>query len=241
MARVLITRAAPEAQATAARVAALGHEPILAPMLQILFVGYPDLPLTGAQALLFTSVHGVRAFAAASAERRLRVLAVGDATAAAALSAGFRDVTSADGDAAALASLAADALDPRRGRVIHVAGADVAGDLVGALTRAGFDAERRIVYRADSAQGFPDDIARRLCAEPPEADVVLFHSPRGAQVFAEVMEEAGLAEVAAELEALCLSKAVAKSAEALPFGGVRVAREPKEDALLALLPAGVKG
>lgn len=148
--RVAVTRALPEAEATAARLRKLGHEAVLAPLLRIEARPF-DADVQNVQALLFTSVNGVRAFASASDARRLRVLCVGDATAAAARKEGFLDARSADGDVDALAAMAIDVLDAAGGKVVHVSGADVAGDLIGALRDAGLQAERRIAYAAIAA------------------------------------------------------------------------------------------
>ena len=97
--RIWITRAQPEAEATAGRIRALRHEPVVAPVLEV----RPSLDapaLEGVGALAFTSRNGVRAFVALTPERDLQVFTVGDATAAAAREAGFTDVASASGDAA---------------------------------------------------------------------------------------------------------------------------------------------
>ena len=59
--RVAITRALPDAERTAARLSALGVTPVLAPLLSIVPCGY-DTNTEGAQALIFTSSNGVRAF-----------------------------------------------------------------------------------------------------------------------------------------------------------------------------------
>jgi uroporphyrinogen-III synthase len=62
--RVWITRARPEAEATAARIAALGWTPLIAPLLEIRPLPAP-LELEGVGALAFSSRNGVRALAAA--------------------------------------------------------------------------------------------------------------------------------------------------------------------------------
>jgi uroporphyrinogen-III synthase len=98
MLRVAITRAQPEADRTAERVRARGAEAIVAPLLTIVPCGY-DTSTSGAQAIIFTSTNGVRAFPDARGARERLVLAVGDATANAAREAGFINVRSADGDA----------------------------------------------------------------------------------------------------------------------------------------------
>jgi uroporphyrinogen-III synthase len=222
-ARIAVTRAEPGASKTAAAIAARGGTPILAPLLTI--VPAPDLnrDLGGAQALVFTSSNGARAFAPATAQRP--VFAVEDATAAAARAAGFGDVRSAAGDVDALAALIAAACAPGGGPLLHVSGADVAGDLAGALAARGFTVERRIAYRAEAAQALPAALADALARG--DLDAVLFHSARAAEAFV------ALAAVQASgLDAVCMSAAVAQGAAGAPWLRLSVAAKPQEDALI---------
>jgi uroporphyrinogen-III synthase len=222
--RVAITRALPEAMRTADNLRALGAEPVLAPLLTIAPQAF-EADLADVQALLFTSANGVRAFADAIQARHLRVLAVGDATAAEARNAGFPQVQSAAGDSEALAALAIEALNPQAGRVLHITGDHVAGDVVGALTKAGFTAERRIAYNSVAATQLPSDLAG-------EIDTILFHSARAAEIFVSFG-----APRANHLIAACLSPAVARAACDSPVGSIAwahviVSPHPREDALL---------
>lgn len=219
--RVAITRAMPEAARTAERVRARGHEPVLAPLLTITPCGY-DTSTEGAQALIFTSSNGVRAFPDARGARERIVLAVGDATAEAARAAGFSDVRSADGDVAALAELARTTLDPRAGKLIHIGGAHLAGDLAGMLSGHGFAVERRMAYVAVAATSLPAAFSTPL-------DVVLFHSARAAENFLALG-----APGATSLVAGCLSPAVAEAAAKAPWRELIVAPAPREEALLAV-------
>lgn len=225
--RVAITRAQPEAEKTAARVRAYGAEAIAAPLLTIAPRAF-DTDLTGAQALLFTSANGVRAFAAQAGATNLPALTVGDATADAARAAGFADVRSADGDSEKLAAFAAATLDPRAGRVLHISGAHVAGDIVAALTASGFAAERRVAYEAVAALELPEALRGPV-------DIVLFHSVRAAEIHASL----GAPEAERRIAA-CLSQKVAEAAMISPAGRIAwkrviVAPRPREDALLAAL------
>lgn len=229
--RVIVTRAEPGASDTASRLAALGHEALAAPMLAIRPLPAP-VGLGGAQALLFTSSNGVRAFAAASAERGLPAFCVGDATAAASRDAGFAVVRSADGDLGALASLVSQELDAARGALIHIAGADLAGDLAGLLRARGFDVRVHTAYRAVPADALAPNVAAALDASPPTVDAVMFHSARGAAQFVALAKgRAGLDRITA----LCLSEAVAAAARAISWRQVHVAAAPRESELLALL------
>ncbi len=216
--RVAITRAAPEAERTAARVRACGAEPVLAPLITIVPCGY-DTSSAGAQALIFTSSNGVRAFPDVRGARDKLVLAVGDATAEAARAAGFTDVRSAAGDVAALAALAKAALDPARGKLIHIGGDHLAGDLSGQLAAVGFKVERRVAYAAVAASVLPAAFAAPL-------DIVLFHSARAAEAFLALG-----APRAASLTAGCLSPAVAAAAGS-GWRRLIVAPTPREPALL---------
>jgi uroporphyrinogen-III synthase len=217
--RIAITRAEPEASATAARIAGLGAKPVLAPLLEIKRLSF-NTNLDGAQALLFTSANGVRAFAEAAAARALPTFCVGDATARAAKDAGFADARSADGDSHALAALAAAGLDPKSGLVLHISGRETAGDIAGALASQGFEAERRIAYAAEFVSVAPEALRN-------PSDFILFHSARGAQAFIALG-----APHASSMVAACHSDSVAQAASGAAFKRIIVAPSPREDALL---------
>lgn len=223
--RVAITRAEPEAARTAERVRARGHEPIVAPLITIVPCGY-DTSTEGAQAIIFTSTNGVRAFPDARGARDRIVLTVGDATAAAAREAGFTDVRSADGDVRSLAALAKRDLDPAKGKLIHIAGDHVAGDLGGELRAAGFNVERRLAYASVAAGPLPEALNGPL-------DVVLFHSPRAAERYIALG-----APNAAMLTAGCLSAAIAAEAGKTAWKRIITAPHPREDDLLAATLGG---
>jgi uroporphyrinogen-III synthase len=225
MLRVAITRAEPEASRTAARVRARGAEAIVAPLLTIVPCGY-DTNTEGAQAIIFTSTNGVRAFPDARGARDRLVLTVGDATAEAAREAGFNDVRSADGDVNALVALAKRELDPAEGKLIHIAGDHVAGDLGGELRAAGFSVERRLAYASVAAAPLPAALNGPL-------DIVLFHSPRAAQRFIELG-----APNAANLVAGCMSAAIAEAAGKVSWKRIITAPRPREDDLLAATLGG---
>ncbi|HVV34361.1 MAG TPA: uroporphyrinogen-III synthase [Vitreimonas sp.] len=223
--RVAITRAAPENARTAAYLQQRGASPLLAPLLDIVPRAF-DANVHGVQALLFTSSNGVHAFTRESAVRSVPVFAVGDATAQAARALGFAEVRSADGDVAALAALVARTLKPAEGKLVHIGGAHVAGDLGGALKNAGFSVERRIGYEAEAVRSLP------LAFREP-LDAVLFHSARAAEILADL----GPPDTH-RLKAVCISAAVADAARKTAWKQVIVASAPREDALVAALGLG---
>ncbi len=127
--RILITRPIEDAKPLADALEERGIEVLIEPLLEIRHLEDAEIDLDGVQALLFTSANGVRAFAALSPRRDLKVFTVGDGSADAARQAGFPNVESAKGDVEALAALVVDRLKAEDGILFHAAGTVTAGDL----------------------------------------------------------------------------------------------------------------
>ncbi len=231
--RLLLTRPRPDSEALAAELADRGIDCLIAPALEIEETRAAALPLDSVRAVLVTSGNGARAFARATARRDLRVFAVGERTAAVLDAAGFREVESADGAAGDLAALVGRTLDPDDGPLLHVRGRDVGGDLEGRLEVFGFTVEEAELYRAEPVTALPDAAAEGLRAGT--VDAALFFSPRSAATFVSLAGAAGLDGACRTVTALCLSRAVAREAEAVPWRQVLVAARPRKADLLALL------
>mgnify|MGYP000159036069 CR=1 FL=1 len=135
---ILITRPQPGAAESAQALRALGWEPVLAPALTLTALPFKAPPRC--QALVITSRAAARALPALP----LRVIAVGDATAAEARARGFANVEAAAGDAAALAALIGATLRPEDGSLCLAVGEGYALDLAAALRAKGFRVIRRV-------------------------------------------------------------------------------------------------
>ena len=236
--RLLLTRPRPDSEGLAARLAEMGIETLIAPVLQIepLPAGLPDI--ADDETVLLTSANGARALARASERRDLHLLAVGDATAAAARAAGFSDVTSAERDSDALTRLAIDRAGAEKGRVLHITGSHVAGDLEGSLTAAGLSYRRLALYEARAAETLPAIVETALTSGG--VDGVILYSPRSAGVLRELLQAAELGDAPQKMTAYCLSGAVAKAA-GKGWRRVEVAKAPDTDSLLALLKPAAAG
>ncbi len=231
--RALVTRPRGDAKSLAALLAARGVDAVIEPMIEIVENDRALPNFDGVQAFLCTSANGVRALARASADRDIAILAVGDATARAARAAGFGEVASAAGDVGDLARLVRRRLHPANGRLIHVAGSEIAGDLAGILGAAGFAVERAVLYEARAATVLTPSTARLI--DDGEIDLALFFSPRSAAIFVHLVEAAAIGEGLATSTALSISPAADAPLAALPFGDRRIAGAPTQAALLALV------
>lgn len=228
---IWVTRAEPGAGATARRLEALGFTPIVAPLFEIRPVD-ARLSLEGIAALAFTSANAVRAFAERTPDRRLRVFAVGDATAEAAKAAGFRGVLSTRGDVAALAAGIRARKRDLAGPVLHPGAAEPAGDLAGALAADDIRVISVPLYETVALKPRPE-----VTGQLADIRAALVHSPNGARALARFLRRSP----APQMTALCLSRAVARPlARARGAGRLHatlIAEAPNEDALLRLIGA----
>lgn len=228
--RFLLAREAEAAAASAARLRALGHEALAAPVARVVCLPWPG-PAPQAQALAFTSRHGAAAFAAARPERGLACYAVGPATAAEARAQGFPVVIEGPADGAALAALLRERLRPEAGAVLHVGGDRVAFDVAAALRAAGFAAQHCMLYRTEEALTL--EPAARAWLRGADLDGVLLYSPRGAAAFGAQCAHAGLAQSAQAVRWVCFSEAVAQAAREAGARRIVLSSAPREEALFA--------
>lgn len=227
--RVVVTRPAEDAATLTAKLEALGHEVVMAPLLEIRprsGVAMPDRPW---QAITVTSANGIRCLPDPDRFRAVRTLTVGPQSLHAALSLGL-PAEAHGGDVAGLARFIASRLDPAAGPILYLSGAETAGDLEALLKAAGFDCHRAILYDAVPAAtlGPAGDALRR-----GRLDAVLLYSPRTARIWVKLVMQAGLSEAAGHVQHLCLSRNVA--AVLPPDWPSAVALRPDEAAMLALL------
>ena len=227
---VLVTRPQPDASRFAAAVAARGWTPVVAPLLTIerrdIGVRLEDFA-----AVAFTSSNGVRAAPSPFGWRGI-TFCVGPTTAATAAAAGWSSIVAAEGDVDSLARVVADALHSRAvsASVLHLSGADAAGDLVSALTAAGLRAERRVAYAAVAATTLPPE-ASAFLDSTGECGWASFFSARTAEIFLRL--SAGADRRSFErADAAALSAAVADKLSRVRWRKIAVADAPSEEALL---------
>ncbi|MCX5580908.1 uroporphyrinogen-III synthase [Kaistia terrae] len=234
--RLLVTRPEPEATRTAERLRALGHEPVMAPLLEAIFLDPPQ-PAFQPAAILLTSGNGLRGLLRWSFPASwfdVPVFAVGDRTAEAARDAGFSKVLSANGDGDALATLAIATLAPGAGTLLYPAAVDRAGNWPERLIAGGHALFLVEVYRMDPAANLPDSVANDL--RQRRIDGVLLYSPRTAKTFVQLVAGLNPQPPVDDLPIYTLSETIASM---LTFGAVFIAAEPTDDALLAQIPKGM--
>jgi len=231
--RVLITRPEREATTLATALAERGHVPVIAPLFRLEILHPPAAfatDLSECQAILLSSANGARALAEASEQRGKPILAVGDTTASTAEGLGFVSVVSAAGDGRALAELARKRLDPKAGPLLHVSGVDIAQDFAAALAPDGFEVRRVSLYDAREETALPD--SARAAIEARALDAAMFFSPRASDLFARLVQEAGLSTALSNVTAIAISPAALEPLSALPFKATVAAAHPTRQSVL---------
>ncbi|WP_112661816.1 uroporphyrinogen-III synthase [Microvirga flavescens] len=228
--RVLVTRARPDAERTAKRLVALGHEAVIAPILEIVPTGAPRPPGPW-EALIVTSAHAVPALAAIEDKDHL-VFAVGGRTAEAVAEAGFTSILTAEGDAVSLAAMIRRDLAPGAA-LLHVTGLHHKAEPDASLRMAGFVVEVWEAYEARAVPVLPATAAEALRAG--RIDAALHYSRRSVDILLRLVEEAGLSPAFRAFRHVCLSADVAAPLQGFAATPVAIAARPEEEALLQVL------
>lgn len=217
--RIWVTRAEPGASRTAQRLRAMGHHPVIAPLLVIQPLERVSLPdLSAYAALAFTSPNGVEAFARLTDQgRNLPTFCVGDATRDCALEHGFALSLTAQGDIHALARLIKDSGTP--GPILAPGAREPAGDLAALLPR--LQIKRLPVYAAFETR----------TPVPANIDTILIHSPRAARALAQTITPAQ----ALAYRLITISEAATTPLRALNFKEMYISSHPDEPSLLSPL------
>lgn len=236
--RVLVTRPREQAERTAAALRALGHEALVAPLLEIRPTG--AAPPEGAfAAAILTSANAVPALAGHAREglAPARTFAVGKRTAVAARDAGLANVETAaqdPGGGAVLARQAMAAVEPGAAFLV-VAGRERKAEPAASLTAAGFRVAVWEAYTARAVAQLPSDLREALGAG--SLDAALHYSRRSAETALRLAEQAGLLAPFLGLRHHALSEDVAEPLAKGGAGSVSVAARPDDVSLLASLTA----
>ena len=230
--RVLLFRPQADSERSARSLRERGHAPIIAPLFTVV-PGTDAAPEGPFDALVLTSANAVASLAGAPDAWRGRIPAfcVGDRTARAAAELGYA-TTSAKGGRVELRKLLLETLTPRS-RLLFVAGRDRHEDLPEQLRAAGHDVTVWTAYEARPIEALPEAAAEALRAGT--ADAALHYSPRGAKIFLDLAERAGLMAQAIALPQVALSAEVAAPLIGAGADTVFVAEHPEEAGLFAAL------
>ena len=233
MRRVLITRPEPGAGRTARSLTAEGFQPVLLSLSETrpLSVNPDDVPATAA-AVAVTSANAIR-HATPELLSRLSGFtchAVGRKTAEAARAAGFSSVLEGPGDALALAGQIAASFS---GTLVYLCGRVRFSGFEDSLAKAGVPVHPLESYDTVSLEYSSEAVSDHLADQP--VDAVLLYSDKAAHVIGELIARPKMRHLFDEAKFFALSERIATAFAHHSGVIVRVAAQPTESALLALL------
>ena len=224
--KIVITRPRADADDLGQKLLGIGHEFVIAPVLEIVPRTAVKIPNVKYQAVCLTSANGVRSFSGV-VDHHLQVFAVGEQSAAAARKFGFANINAKGGDVHGLVQNITHNLIPAAGPLLYISGSETSGDLEGQLRRAGFAVDRVISYDA-----FEQNLAS-FREEISFADAVVLYSPRSAKLWQKQMAAMALDDKMMQMIHFCLSPAVANILSLSSH--IEIANSPSEDAMLTML------
>lgn len=231
--RVVVTRPQDRAEATAASLRGMGHEPQPLPLSRARHLPDQARELLAEKhaAIAVTSAEALRAVAGfdLSAHLTRPLFAVGRKTAAAAQEAGFKTIEIADGDGASLAALIARNAPAG---VVYLTGKPRSPTFEMALQAANIPHTVIECYEMIPLAPSNEDVLAMF--DPPPA-AILFHSRETARLFFALPAIAKNLAVLSPGLIACLSARVAEEVPPALRDRVKIAERPDESALLALL------
>ena len=232
---VFVTRPSQDGEKTTQALRARGFEVLASPTLRLEPLPFQDDHGATYDAVIVTSANAVRAVKDDPALKpllKLRLFAVGDASAEVAGQIGFANVVSASGDGAALRDLVCATL--RKGSTLcYLAGADLGRDLTVELGEHGYTVITHTTYRMMPVLNFPAEVTAAFNSNGIEA--TLHYSRRSARAFVEAVQASGIEILALALPQVCISQAVASILREAGASRVIVAQTPDENAIFEAL------
>ena len=234
--RLVITRPREDAERQADQLRALGHEPLIHPLLEILYLPLPTLDFDDVQALIITSRNALRALSQNDGfndAKKLPVYCVGEGTAEFARDLGFSTIFVGGGTARELIPTLTDTVDPNGGILLYLTGQNLAYDLEAPLTDAGFQVKRIIAYKAlplgrEHIVNFAKSLKRGV-------DGVLLMSPRTASAFINFIKIFGLEQETRAIICYCYAETIARPLGEIDGLTIAVSSSPTEDEFLKLI------
>jgi uroporphyrinogen-III synthase len=233
--RLLVTRPEPDASTFAEELRALGHEPVLQPLIEFRSLPFDTRPFREAQAIVITSGNSLRALQESSGLEEVTgapLYCVGEETERKARSAGFQTVLAVADTAEELAAKII-ACARKDQPLIHVTGEHQAFDLAGALNREGFSIESVPVYSMAACGEFSPSVDAML--KTGEINGVVLMSPRTAEIYVSLCHRHANLNCAKTLSYFCISENVASKLASLKPEHVHISEKPNRKALLVLL------
>lgn len=233
--RVLVTRAEPAASRTKRKLVAIGHDPVLLPIFELVDTG-GKIPENNYDGVIFTSANAVEVLSRRgwkpSASMRT-AFCVGSRTAEAAKDLGFYECVVASGGGVALCEKIGNLSLPQNYRFFCPTTPDRSFDMRDHLALLGYCVDLADIYQTRKIS-FPHQTLQNAMKECKNG-AVLVYSARSAGYLAELLDtDLGKIDISA-ISLVGISKSATNIMLKYPWRDVYVSNNPDEETMLSLL------
>lgn len=174
-------------------------------------------------AVLLTSRHGARALAALTPIRDMPLLCVGESTLQVALSLGFTRASATGNTAEHMTDYILSAYDDEA-HFVYASAEHIRTDLPDILAQHGMHTERVIVYEAKATEALSDTLTEHI--KQGHIDGITFLSARTSHTFMAHARNADIEDALEEIEAYCMSKAIAGPLQDGGWKALHISEQP---------------
>ncbi|MDG1438866.1 MAG: uroporphyrinogen-III synthase [Emcibacteraceae bacterium] len=231
--RFLLTRPILDSTTLGQKLLDQDQDVIIDPLMAVKSLPLKECAFEKYQALVFTSVNGVRSFHEQFGVINKPLFVVGNKTENIAKILGFTDIKSADGDAEKLAEFLKSTLLPNDGPILYLSAKHVSHNLAELLMDYALKVERYIIYDMVPAKTLNQNSISAL--ESQAIDYIPFYSKRSALIFIEIIKNNDLQHCLSSITALCLSARVADALNPTDWNDIMTAENPRERDLFNLI------
>ena len=235
--KILVTRPKRQSLVTAQKLKALGHQPIIEPLLEVKTIS-TKLPKGAFDAIVITSANAIEQLDSGwpiQNREQVPVLVTGKATQKAAANVGFTLAQTVNGSALDLINAVPTWLKNYEHQtpiqILYPCAEAVAHDLESKLTSKSVTCISWPVYKSIAKRELSTEVKNQLVLG--EIELVLLYSTRTAAAFAAIFE--GLDLAGTRIQSLALSEEIKKSLPSTLQSNCKFANEPNEETLLALI------
>ncbi len=233
--RVLVTRAEPAASRTKHKLEALGYEPIVLPIFELVDLGNP-LPSNRYDGVIFTSANAVEVLARrgwADAQQFGTAYCVGSRTGEAAQELGFETCVTASGGGEALCKEIANLNLSKKYTFLYPTTPDRSFDMADQLGALGYAVDSVDVYQTRKVS-FSREIVTSNVREC-ENGVILVYSARSAAYLDEILSSSAEIPAISTISLVGISKSATNKMLKYSWRDVYVSNNPDEETMLSLL------
>lgn len=225
---ILVTRPDRSAIKTANKLNSLGYKTLILPLLKI-YHSYCCVKDHDYAAVIISSQNALHSINKNKWIKSKKIYVVGKSTETLLKNYGCKDVLFSDKGAKELSEIIIDNTKPYS-KLLYLRGKQIAYDLEQCIKQNNLYIDSSIVYKSIARRYIRQKLLKMIRST---VDIILFYSPRSAQIFSQLSKKYALN--LSNKRVVCISEAVASKVQDLNWKKTSIAKMPNQDSILSAL------